>query len=278
MGAGKSKIKQTKTNSLSSLNKSDLNMDTRNKESLYCKALCDLQFASFDMGPHYIQYHYHSSLFTKDRTPSGGKIKRLVEESKSLITDMPLSLEGSIFVRVDETRIDVIKALITGPSGTPYGFGCFEFDIWVPDNYPLSPPSVTLITTGNGTFRFNPNLYSSGYVCLSLLGTWEATHESETWQPNTSTILQVLVSIQSLILVDQPYFNEPGLQYYIGDPSQAAASLEYNRTVQYHTITLAMLTHLQHPSPPFAEVIKLHFQYTQSRILDQCEVCFCFYF
>ena len=29
-----------------------------------------------------------------------------------------------------------------------------------------------LRTTGGGTVRFNPNLYNSGKVCLSLLGTW----------------------------------------------------------------------------------------------------------
>jgi hypothetical protein len=28
--------------------------------------------------------------------------------------------DSSIFLRVDETRVDVIKALITGPEGTPY--------------------------------------------------------------------------------------------------------------------------------------------------------------
>ena len=28
------------------------------------------------------------------------------------------------------------------------------------------------MTTGAGTIRFNPNLYSNGTVCLSLLGTW----------------------------------------------------------------------------------------------------------
>jgi hypothetical protein len=35
--------------------------------------------------------------------------------------------DSSIFLRVDETRVDVIKALITGPEGTPYVH--FEFII-----------------------------------------------------------------------------------------------------------------------------------------------------
>ena len=45
--------------------------------------------------------------------------------------------------------------------------------------------------------RFNPNLYNCGKVCLSLLGTWAGPG----WNPKTSTLLQVLVSIQSLIMV-----------------------------------------------------------------------------
>ena len=64
---------------------------------------------------------------------------------------------------------------------------------------------VHFLTTGGGRIRFNPNLYSNGKVCLSLLNTW-----GEGWDANTSTILQLLVSIQGLVLVKDPYFNEVG--------------------------------------------------------------------
>ena len=48
-------------------------------------------------------------------------------------------------------------------------------------------------------------------VCLSLLGTWEG-EGVERWDPGRSTILQLLISIQALILVDKPYFTEPGYE------------------------------------------------------------------
>ena len=48
---------------------------------------------------------------------------------------------------------------------------------------------------------------SDGKVCLSLLGTWDGDR-GESWNSQTSTLLQVLVSIQSLILVPEPFFNE----------------------------------------------------------------------
>lgn len=65
---------------------------------------------------------------------------------------------------------------------------------------------VQLRTTGGGRVRFNPNLYACGKVCLSLLGTWQAG-QGESWSADASTTFQVLISIQSLILVDEPYFN-----------------------------------------------------------------------
>jgi len=43
-------------------------------------------------------------------------------------------------------------------------------------------------------------------VCLSLLGTWSGPG----WEKGVSTLSQVLLSIQSQILVDKPYANEPG--------------------------------------------------------------------
>lgn len=37
-----------------------------------------------------------------------------------LTTNLPVAWNSSIFLRVDEGRVDIIKALITGPEGTPY--------------------------------------------------------------------------------------------------------------------------------------------------------------
>lgn len=73
-----------------------------------------------------------------------------------------------------------------------------------PPNYPFRPPRVRLMTTSNGTVRFNPNLYKNGKVCLSILGTWQGP----AWLPSQS-LSSVLMSIQSL-MNSNPYHNEPG--------------------------------------------------------------------
>ena len=66
--------------------------------------------------------------------------------------------------------------------------GLFLYDIFLPDDYPNSCPKMQLITTGGNSIRFNPNLYSNGYVCLSLLGTWRGD-SVESWNPKTSNLL-----------------------------------------------------------------------------------------
>ena len=63
---------------------------------------------------------------------------------------------------------------------------------------------VNLATTGGGSVRFNPNLYNSGKVCLSILGTWSAGSQGEGWNAGLSTFLQVAISIQSLVFVPEP--------------------------------------------------------------------------
>ena len=81
----------------------------------------------------------------------------------------------------------------------------------------------------SGGLRINPNLYNCGKVCLSLLNTWSGSHK-EKWIPGVSTILQVLVSIQGLILNAKPYFNEPGYASMSGTPGGESNSLQYNES------------------------------------------------
>lgn len=78
----------------------------------------------------------------------------------------------------------------------------------------------------SGGLRLNPNLYDTGKVCLSLLNTWTGKG-SEIWHPSTSSILQVLVSIQGLVLNANPYFNEAGYGKQIGTVEGEKNSLAY---------------------------------------------------
>ena len=78
-------------------------------------------------------------------------------------------------------------------------------------------------------------------MCLSLLGTWSGPG----WEPGKSTLLQVLISIQSLIMVADPYFNEPGYQSSLNTPQGDARSKQYNATIRRGTLHYAVLGQLQ---------------------------------
>lgn len=59
-------------------------------------------------------------------------------------------------------------------------------------------------------------MYREGRVCLSLLGTWHSQNDTESWNPKQSTLLQLFLSIQSLVLTARPYYNEAGFATHIG--------------------------------------------------------------
>lgn len=199
---------------------------------------------------------------------------------------LPVSAEASIFVRQDDSRMDVLKVLISGPADvrgtaeTPYALGLYEFHVFIPPDYPNVPPLVNLQTTGDGMVRFNPNLYSDGKVCLSLLGTWHG----EGWKAPSgsdagSTILQVLVSIQSIIMVAKPYFNEPGYAEEQGTKAGDENARKYNESTRLHCLRHAMRDMLRRPPAGFEEVVRLHFTTVRpllerqlARWLKECQV------
>lgn len=81
----------------------------------------------------------------------------------------------------------------------------------------------------------------------------------------------MLVSIQSLILVSEPYFNEPGYERSRGTPSGTANSREYDANIRQATVKWAMLEQLKNPCPSLKEIIQKHFWIKRREILKQCE-------
>lgn len=127
-------------------------------------------------------------------------------------------VHGSCFTRpgiwsrpVCEDDLLKWESLVIGPALSPYAFGFFTFRMQVcaqpianiccgthpsgltpgcvfamasreqfPEDYPSSAPHIVFLTTNGGKTRFNPNLYSDGKVCLSILGTWRG-ESGEQW-------------------------------------------------------------------------------------------------
>jgi ubiquitin-conjugating enzyme E2 Z len=129
-------------------------------------------------------------------------VKRLIKDVRE-ITKTPLTSHG-IYYHHSKDDILIGQAMIIGPSDTPYEQGYYFFEFKFPEDYPHKPPVVKYYTN-DGITRFNPNLYKSGKVCVSVLNTWKG--DQWTGCQSISSILLVLCTL----LNKTPLLNEPGI-------------------------------------------------------------------
>ena len=213
---------------------------------------------SFDASDGICDHHFEARAEGREAasTQLAARSRRLAMEASDMVGGaLPVTASSSIWARVNENQMQLWRTMISGPDGTPYSAGCFVFDILCPAEYPNVAPKVNLLTTGGGSVRFNPNLYNCGKVCLSLLGTWQGD-QGESWHPKTSTLLQVLMSIQALILVPDPFFNEPGYERTRGTPEGDRQNRAYNENIREATVRFAMI-----------DIVSLRKRPARSRIL-----------
>ncbi|KAJ6622674.1 (E3-independent) E2 ubiquitin-conjugating enzyme [Pseudolycoriella hygida] len=156
--------------------------------------------------------------------PSTPQFSRAVRFDHKLLRT---SLPAGVWVKTYGDRLDLLSVMIEGPKKTPYEDGLFLFDFQLSKDYPRAPPLCHYISFCSD--RLNPNLYEDGKVCVSLLGTWPGKG-SEMWSAS-STLLQVIVSIQGLILVAEPYYNEAGYEKQRGTQQGIENSRMYNEMV-----------------------------------------------
>jgi ubiquitin-conjugating enzyme E2 O len=64
---------------------------------------------------------------------------------------------------------------------------------------------------------------------------WSGTEKSEEWSPKDSTLYQVLLSIQSLVLVKEPYYNEAGYDVLVGSDEAVVPSRQYSEWVYFNS-------------------------------------------
>ncbi|KAI3887785.1 hypothetical protein MKX03_018632 [Papaver bracteatum] len=219
-------------------------------------------FKSFDTVTDFSDHHYKSKAVTKTKQASQKWAKAIQQDWRLLEKDLP----ETIFVRVYEGRLDLLRAVIVGAAGTPYHDGLFFFDVYFPSEYPDTPP---LVHYHSHNLRLNPNLYNCGKVCLSLLNTWSG-NKNEKWIPGKSTMLQVLLSIQALVLNTKPYFNEPGYERSAGTPDGEKNSQQYNEST-FILSCRTMLYTLKNPPKHFEDYVLGHFRLRAHSILVACK-------
>lgn len=157
-------------------------------------------------------------------------LKRIIIDIK----DMRKSPIENIHYVPDEENILNGYALIVGPQNTPYEYGNFLFEFHFSEKYPYEPPKV-VYKSNDGATRFNPNLYRSGKVCLSILNTWSG----EQWSA-CQTLRSVLLTLQ-MTLNEMPLVNEPG----VDEKLHMGSILKYNKMVHFKTLEFTILHYMK---------------------------------
>lgn len=109
-------------------------------------------------------------------------------------------------------------------------------------------------------------------VCLSILNTWSGMPQ-EMWQPNKSTILAVLVSIQAMILgAPYPWHNEPGHEH----EGQSAQVKENKMVVQGKTLRYAMIAWVENSFEDkgakehvWKDIVQTYWKYNRRNVLAE---------
>lgn len=206
---------------------------------IYLTLARELQFLDYPL-------HIPNNLALPSNTKKVMKHMRLIQQTIVQLCHW----NASVYVRVTEKHMGYMEFLMTGPKDTPYQNGLYHFSWIFPDDYPMSPPTVEILNTKRGYYRHNPNLYSSGKVCISILNTWSG---GAPWTPS-SVPTDVLLGIQTDILNEYPYRNEPAF---------AKATINickiYNTIVQLNTMMEAMYDMVQNPPSGFEDVVTTHF-------------------
>lgn len=195
--------------------------------------------------------------------PSSLAIKRVLSDIKDLNRD-PLEKEG-IYHYYDDANVMEARIMIIGPEDTPYENGFYFFQFSFPNNYPFEPPKVKYYTL-DGETRFNPNLYTCGKVCLSIINTWDGPK----WT-SCQTIRSVLISLRGLVLgVKHPLHNEPGFEQVLD-----SRSTNYNDVVLYENYRVAVVKMIRNTpknfeefKPQMIDYVKQKFSWYKKRLTE----------
>ncbi|KAI3879254.1 hypothetical protein MKX03_013452 [Papaver bracteatum] len=186
---------------------------------------------------------------------------------------LKMGLPDSTYVRVYEN--DVARVAIIGGEGTPYRDGLFFFDIILPLNYPSVPPAVHCY------YEFARQKLCGAGVDNFRIDTRWATYDSQKllvkkWNPNSSTILDILLSVQLVFQDKNPYFsnhgmnmNDPRLEEAIKIGYKLDESFDCNESI-FRANCCIMLATLKYPPKHFEEFVAQHFRDRAEAILTAC--------
>ncbi|KAJ1747009.1 ubiquitin-conjugating enzyme E2 N [Coemansia sp. RSA 1822] len=143
-----------------------------------------------------------------------GVPKRILKEIERIAKD-PIP---GINAQTVEGNIRYFNVVMAGPSQSPYEGGLFKLELFLPEDYPMSPPKVRFLTK-----MYHPNIDKLGRICLDIL--------KDKWSPALQ-IRTVLLSIQALLSApnpDDPLANDVAEQWKTNEKHAIQTASEWTR-------------------------------------------------
>ncbi|MCJ1484305.1 Ubiquitin-conjugating enzyme 13 [Schaereria dolodes] len=132
--------------------------------------------------------------------------KRIVKETERLMAE-PVP---GISAVPHEDNLRYFDVMIHGPSQSPYEGGIFKLELFLPDDYPMTPPKIRFLTK-----IYHPNIDKLG----------------RNWSPALQ-IRTILLSIQALLGApnpDDPLANDVAQRWKEDEPAAIQTAREWTR-------------------------------------------------
>ncbi|KAF3310602.1 ubiquitin-conjugating enzyme E2 N [Orbilia oligospora] len=141
--------------------------------------------------------------------------KRIIKETERLVAE---PVPGIQAIPHDD-NLRYFDVSIHGPAQSPYEGGVFKLELFLPEDYPMTPPKIRFLTK-----IYHPNIDRLGRICLDVL--------KANWSPALQ-IRTILLSIQALLGApnpDDPLANDVAQRWKEDEPGAIATAREWTQT------------------------------------------------
>ena len=167
---------------------------------------------------------------------------------------------SSIFLIVDKNNLQIMKLLISGLRGTPFQHGLYEFDIFIPEDYPMSEPLITCRTS----------LINKVYLCPSLPSFGTVYYKNTLFSNSKKNDLADNLSLTDLISNLQKILSFEKDIYDIKNNELDLFENEgYINILRYINLQYGLINAYKNTSPCFKCVIDFYFKNKKPLILEE---------